>query len=252
MRRDTDDGQLNLCNPTQPTARGLRRLGQRSGRTSAATLLVSFIGLASVSIAACTDKDTTLIVPADGGTGGRAGSGNLGGSAGTANAGGAGAGGLAGAGGMSGGGGMGGSAGVPNDAGTDAAVPEGGVGDAEPPFVVLPVANRTEIVSSICQRLDEVVGCEPAATCEDDILFEFEFIYDGDGSCVDETNAFFGCLVNDTTPPFACNGGDPNIPLYLTNNPDGIPGNGDDVQNNCAAEQIAMERGFDDTSCDTP
>ena len=228
MRRDTDDGQLDLCNATPPRARGLRGPGQRCGRTSPATLIVSVIGLASLSTVACEDKDTTLIVPADGGTGGgggRAGS-NAGGRAGSSMAGGAGEGGAAGGGGMSGGAGVGGNAGGPGDAGTDAAVTDGG--DAGGPVG----PTREEICAAVCAKMDQVVGCEPNPTCAADLCNEMAG-YDGiDNSCVATTNAYFECQANDSVDSFACNGLDPNVPLFVYGT------------NNCDAEEAAWEVAF--------
>lgn len=235
MRRDTDDGQLNLCNATQPTARGLKRRGQRSGRTSSATLLVSFIGLASLPTVACVDKDTTLITPvggSGGGGGGRAGSSSMGGNAGTSIAGSAGAGGaMAGSGGMSGAAGTAGNGGVPNDAGTDAAVPEGGVPEAGGPTI------RELICEAVCAKMDQVVGCEPNPTCAADVCAEMAG-YDGiDGSCEATTDAYFQCQADDSVDSFACNGLDPNVPFFEY---------GD---NNCDAEEAAWELGAGNGTC---
>jgi hypothetical protein len=194
---------------------------------SAAVVWVGIFGLATLPLASCGDEDTTGLITR-GGSGGASGSSGAAGNAGSAGRGGS--------------GGSAGSAGSAGNAGAAGAGGSGG-GSFDGPAVAAAIcATQAQFAGSGNPDAGADAGadagdagaaapteCSPSPTCVDDfVVGSFGFIAEQLPGCVEEMEAYFGCMATQPASAFACDQG-----IIGLN-----PGN-----HGCLAEETAFNEG---------
>jgi hypothetical protein len=200
------------------------------------------LGLVPLSFWSCGLTDATNLdinaAGSGGSSGGAAGSGGSGGStmtgaggSGGATGGSSGSPGTGATGGSSGAAGAGGSAGTGGtpedpDGGVDAAVPDSGGAGGGLDFN----CTSGDSACALCQVWTQLVGCQPAATCPNDLRTAF----DGAG-CDTQYTAYLSCFATEPVTSSECSmQGTPSIRLADTRL------NGTGTENNCQAQECAF------------